>query len=416
MSSNEPFRTPGMNLSRPVSSESSGLITEVNPAVYTDDNGNLTFRDDFVVNQLGRESVTLRELYTRAKGVYLKDNGLWFSDETVSRPYSLKEIIDSCKKWKENLATGSLWWIGRTSFDHSACANLPRQFDPTGPNKVWSVDRYLSQENKYSSCANPNPSAIYNDLTDGQGRYKWFDIPGIELVIPPIEDPYKVTMILSKLAYSSYNQPEPILFRLYDWTTQTELTRTSVINGCSDKVMNPVSLSYFGRIPYTDGTQCYKEENCGCSEIQCIEGDTTCDAPDTGTIISNRFSQGARLIKVQFQVINYHTNHWERVFGAEIDDEYLSESTIDSVVFDVNPNAKYAKRHGTVELRNTDTQIVTFETPMTSTDYSVSLSSNRNINLWYLNKSTTGFTIKAELPFTGFVDWSIVNINPSAGT
>lgn len=413
MANKDPLKTPGMNLTRPAPKSSTGDLDFVDVGVYTDNSGNLTFKDDFVVNQLGRESITLRELYTRAKGVSLRNGGLWFNDETVSRPYSLKEIIDSCKKWKENLTTGSLWWIGRTAFDHSACANLPRQFDPSGPNKVWSIDRYLATENRLSSCTTPNPTALYNNLTDGQGRYKWFDVPGVELVIPPVEDAYKVTMILAKLAYSSYNQPEPVIFRLYDWTTQTELTRTSVINGCGNKVMNPVSLSYFGRIPYEAGASCYQEEDCGCTTVQCIDGDTTCDAPDTGTIITSKFQQGARLIKVQFQVVNYHVNHWERVFGAEINNEYLAQSTIDAVVFDVNPNAKFAKMHSTIQFRNTDTAVVSFDTPLLSTDYSVSLSSNTNINVWYLNKSTTGFTIKAELPFTGLVDWSIVNINPT---
>ena len=416
MAKNEPFKTPGINLSRPAPIGTNGSVQQVNPAVYTDDTGNLVFRDNFVTKQLGVESLSLRDLYTRANGVFMQDGGIWFRDEKVSRPYSLKEIIDSCKKWKENLATGSLWWIGRTAFDHSACANLPRQDDPAGVNKVWSIDRFLSQENKFSNCLSPNPSAVYENLTNGQGKYKWFDVPGVELVIPPIADPYKVTMLLAKLAYSSYNQPEPIMFRLYDWTTQTELTRTSVINGSADKVMNPVSLSYFGRVPYSEGDDCFQEENCGCTEVQCVDGDPTCDTPDTGTIISSKFSQGARLIKVQFQVVNYQTNHWERTFGAEIDDTYLTESTLDAVVFDVNPNAKFAKKHGQEEFRNTDSIAVKFESPLTSTNYSVSLSSNRNINIWYLNKSTTGFTIKSELPFTGLVDWSIVNINPTSGS
>lgn len=414
---NKAFTTSGINLARTVPNGKSGTINDLETGIFTDSEGNLTFKDDFVVNDLGKSSLSLRELYTRAKGVYIgSDGGLWFNDETLSRPYSLNEIVNSCRRWKENLATGSLWWIGGTQFNHAACANLPRQTEPTGANKVWSIDRYLAEINQLSSCSNAEVSALYNNLTDGQGRYKWFDVPGIEIVIPPIEDEYKVSMILAKLAYSSYNQPEPVLFRLYDYTTQTELTRTSVINGCADKVMNPVSLSYFGRMPNPRSEEnCLAEENCGCVDITCIDGDETCDAPDTGTIITNRFGEGARLIKVQFQVINYQTNHWERVFGAEIDDEYLAQSTLDAILFDVNPNARFAKKQGTVQMSNTDTYIVTFDDPLQSTDYTIALSSGSNVNIWYANKSTTGFTIKSELPFTGFVDWSIVNINSSAG-
>jgi hypothetical protein len=221
-------------------------------------------------------------------------------------------------------------------------------------------------------------------------------------------------MILAKLAYSSYNQPEPIIFRLYDFTAQEELTRTCVINETSEKIMNPTCLEYFGTLPNVTGEEsCTLTEDCGCTNLECVVGDETCTSSDAGAVIATRYAEGSHLIKVQFQVINYHTNHWERVFGIEIDDVYLSDSSVDVVVFDANPQEKFTKKHGTETFNNESRKTISFDTELTSSEYSLALSCDKNINLWYSNKTSSGFVINSELPFSGEVDWSIVNINPN---
>jgi len=410
------FFASGITLTKPAETGSSGSISDVSTALFIDSNGNLNFRDEYVKKILGKDSLSLKELYTRAKGVFVKEGKLYFKDESISRAYSLEEIIGACRRWKENLTTGSLWWLGRTSIDHAACANLPRFDDPTGMNYVWSVDRFLSQVNRLSTCGDDTPLTFYEKTVDpNTGLWRWWDVPGLELVIPPVTDQYKLGMIIAKLAYGTYNSPEPIIFRLYDQTAGKELARTSVIQGCEAKIMNPVTISYFGTMP-SSAEDCTAPENCGCVTIDCVTGDTACDAPDTGTTVLSKFSSGSHLLKIQFHVINYQPNHYERVFGIEQDGEYLSTSTIDAVVFDANPSDKFAKKQGTVQFNGESQKIVNFGTPMSSTSYSISLSSNRNINIWYDNKSETGFRINAELPFSGYVDWSIVNLNQNTGS
>lgn len=409
------FFAAGITLTKPAESNSSGAITDVNTALFIDSNGNLNFRDEYVKKILGKDSLTLKELYTRAKGVFVKDDKLYFKDDSLSRAYSLEEIVSACRNWKENLTTGSLWWLGRKEIDHSACANLPRFSDPTGPNFVWSIDRFLAQVAKLSSCSAPTPLTFYEKTVDpNTGQWRWWDVPGLEIVIPPVTDQYKLGMIIAKLAYGAYNSPEPVIFRLYDQTANKELARTSVIQGCEAKIMYPTTLTFFGTMPNST-EDCTAPENCGCVTLDCVTGDTSCDAPDTGTVILNKFESGSHLLKIQFHVINYQPNHWERVFGVEIDGEYLSTSTIDAVIFDANPNDKYAKKQGTVQFNGESQKTVSFGTPMSSTSYSISLSSNRNVNIWYDNKSETGFRINGELPFSGYVDWSIVNLNPNTG-
>lgn len=409
------FFASGITLTKPSETGSSGSISDLNTALFVDDKGNLNFRDEYVKKILGKDSISLKELYTRAKGTFYKEGQLYFKDESITRAYSLEEIVNACRRWKENLTTGSLWWLGRSAIDHSSCANLPRFDDPTGQNRVWSVDRFLSQVSKLSSCETPTPLTFYEKTIDPTtGAWRWWDVPGMEIVVPPVTDAYKLGMIIAKLAYGSYNSPEPIIFRLYDQTAGKELVRSSVQQGCQSKIMYPVTLNYFGTMPSTV-EDCEAVENCGCVAIDCVTGDTSCDAPDTGAIIANKYESGSHLIKIQFHVINYQPNHWERVFGVEIDGVYLSTSTIDAVIFDANPMEKYAKKQGSAQFNGESQKTVTFEKPMSSTSYSISLSSNRNVNLWYDNKTSTGFKINSELPFSGYVDWSIVNLNANNG-
>jgi hypothetical protein len=97
----------------------------------------------------------------------------------------------------------------------------------------------------------------------------------------------------------------------------------------------------------------------------------------------------------------------------EIDGTYLSKSTLEAIVFDSNPNGKFGKKHGTIQFTTQNTTQVTFVTPLDTSNYAVSLSCNKNINCWWENKSNVGFKIVSELPFSGYVDWTITNLNPS---
>lgn len=413
MTNKRPLEVTGINMSETVQQSLNPNDPRlVRIGIYPDENGNLRFTDEFVRNVLGKESVSLQDLYTRIKGIFSENGQLFFKDSTLSRAYSLEEIVNSCRRWRENLMTGSLWWMGRTSIDHFNCANLPRRTDPTGEFKVWSVDRFLSQLTRTINCEDPSPLTFYEKTTDPlTGEWKWWDVPGLELVLPPVEDSFKVAMMFAKLSYKSYNSPEPIIFRLFDYTANKELARSAVVQGCEGQVMYPVPITYFGPIENVD--ECIQDEGCGCVQIECIDGDNTCSAPDTGTVITKQFARNSHLIKVQFHVLNYQPNHWERVFGVEIDDVYLSTSTIDAVMFDINPSARFTRKHNTVIFNGETELAVTFETPLLSTDYAINLSSNKNVNLWYDSKSTTGFRIRSELPFNGFVDWTIINLNPS---
>lgn len=428
-----PLNADGVVLSGPADPNSLGQISDTEVGIFTDENGNMLFRDKYVSQILGKETISLKELYTRVNGIFteLDSTGksqLLFKDETVSRAYSLQEIVSSCSNWRKNLTNGSLWWVGRSEVDHSSCANLPRATEPDGTPLLWSVDRFLAELNNLSQCDSVNPVSFYDLTTDPRtGEPRWWDVQNLELVLPPT-DAYKSSLIMAKLAYSSYNSPEPIMFRLYDATTGTELVRTAVVNDNSGKILYPAPLTYFGPLPssnsktggltrsFSSGFQQDCDEDCGCTNVNCIEGDPYC-VTSSAENFEQIFQEGSHLIKVQFRVINYHPNHWERVFGLELPEtgssgqaEYLTSSCIDAVLFNTSPDSKYARQHGTAEFINSQEVVIEFAEPFISTDYSVTLACNQNINVWFSNKTRFGFTLKAELPFSGLVDWTVLSL------
>lgn len=434
--SKRPYQANGVVFKGPAAPTSEGSIQDIDVGMVTDDKGNLVFRDKYLTEVLNRDSITLKELYNRVRGVFTQLNAqgqsqLYFQDETVSRPYSLEEIVNACASFRAGRVNGSLWWVGRQEIDHSACANLPRIDEPEGVNRVWSVDRFLAELNNITECDNVTPIEFFELTVDPEtGQPKWWDVQNLEIVLPP-SDSAKAAVIMAKLAYQSFNSPEPIIFRLYDATAGVELVRTSAVNANGGRILYPVPLTYFGPVPtinkrttfsqrsksFNSGSIVDCEEDCGCADISCIEGDPYCTV-STGEDVSTVFGEGAHLIKVQFRVVNYQPNHYERVFGQEIPNdaeggapEYLTTSTIDSLIFDVSPESKYTRQHGTQGFDNQSEVVVEFPTPFISADYSVSLSCDNNINLWYTNKTRFGFTIKAELPFRGNVDWTILNLS-----
>ena len=151
-------------------------------------------------------------------------------------------------------------------------------------------------------------------------------------------------------------------------------------------------------------------EDCGCKTVSCVEGDPACFNPNE-QFISNNFSQNSHIIKVQFHAINYHPDHWERVFGAAFDGEPLTKSNIDVAIFDINPASKLQRKHGTATFDSAEEVQVVFSSPLNNSSYSLNMTANKNVKLWFTNKTANGFTIKSSKAFSGFVDWTAIQLN-----
>ena len=384
-----------------------------NVGISSDEKGNLLFTDCYISEILGLDSISLRDILTKIKGIYVKDGKIYFKDDSISRPYSLEEIVGICRRWRKNLSTGSLWWLGRSETDHYSCSNIPEKNNQSVENRLWSVDRFLSVL-EGESLGVSSPLTFYEKTKDQTtGEWKWWDIPGVEIVVPPIEDNYKLALINCKLSYASYDSPNPIVFRLYDQTSGKELTKATVLQGNSHEILYPVNLTYFGNLEWVDRS--LFNNSVFSQQVYCSDGNDNCRVSDIGIVTSRTYPQGSHLIKAQFHVINYQSDHWSRVFGHSVDSTNSAPSSLDCLIFDVNPNAKFTRKHGTIDFKNEKEKTIQFTNALVDTNYSINLSSNKNVNLWYENKGRNGFVIKSEIQFSGTVDWTIINLNSNNG-
>jgi len=415
-----PLLTNGIVLSGTPQKTSDGSITSFDTGIVTDNQGNLIFRDSYVTDFLQKDSISLKELYNRAKGIFYKDGNLYFKDDTLPREYSLSEIVNTCSNWKRSLASGSLWWVGRTETDHRSNANIPKTPD-FNENIFWSLDKFLEQVESFNLCGVPNPTSFFQKTIDTNGNLKWWDVQGLEIVVPAIADKYKLAVIMAKLAYSQRNGTDPVIFRLYDATAQVELTRTAVIQNNSQYNNIPVSLNYFGPLTVPQVAKnrmavnpnsivCDTDQDCGCTTVDCVEGDQTCFIPNPN-YINNQYATNSHLIKIQFRVAGCSTNYWDRYFGTDIDQQGADKSSINVMIFDASPATQYTRKHGTITFDKVTQMNVVFDNPLTDVNYSVNLSPNKNINVWYSNKTVTGFTINCGLKLQGYVDWTITKLN-----
>lgn len=419
----DPLYVPGVVFQKPANPRSEGTMKDIDVGVSFDDKGNIVFRDNYVTKYLNKDSISLAELYSRTKAITYRDGQIYFKDASLQREYSLQEIVSSCSQWRRNLIAGSLWWAGRSETDHRSCANIPKTNNSNDQlNVYWSVDKYMTDTTGVSVCEAVKPLSFYEKTTDPDtGAWKWFDIQNVELVIPPIEDTYKLAIIVAKLAYVQRKGSEPIIFRLYDATVGKELARATVVQNGSDYVHYPVSLAYVGNIPVATFTSinlaknnpasivCSTDEDCGCIDTTCVQGETACLNPNI-SYVDKQYAPNSHLIKVQFHIANFHPDYWDRYFGVDIDNQAAAVSSINAMIFDASPANKYVHRQGTATFNKVSSVDVVFDSPLSVSNYSINFSCNKNINVWYSNKSKTGFTINSELEFQGYVDWTILNI------
>jgi hypothetical protein len=429
MAEDKKFTTDGVVLRGPASFGSDGLLTDVDMGIFINDKGDLVFRDNFIKNVLKKDALTLREIYNKSKGVFVElvpdpadatktIEKLYFKDGTVNKAYSLEEIVNLCQSARRSLITGPLWWVGRTEIDHSECANITLETEknnPDAPYILWSLDRYLADVTNTKSCDSLSPMTFYEKtINPTTGEWLWWDVQNLEIVVPPISDPYKLAMLLAKLSYQSYNSEEPVIFRLYDATVGKELTRTAVMQANKGKVLSPITLSYFGNLFDTNNTNSTTSScstnDCSCTTVDCFSGDGNCFVPNN-KYVAERYAAQSHIIKVQFHVINYQPNHWERILGAAYGNETVTKSSIETVIFDINPSSRISRKHGTAEISNAESINIVFDNSFATSAYSVQLTPNKNAKVWVTNKSDSGFTINCSKKLTCSVDWTAILLN-----
>lgn len=437
---NDSFLVDGISLGIP--NQSATDITTLDSAITCDISGNLVFKDQFTENLVDvdgnpKNTVTLKELYERINGVYVSNGKLFFKDSTVSRPFSLKEIIESYSNWKSKLTTGGIFWLGSTKITNNDCNNLMVNVDgdPTYTENtlatiadgrtftklestndypsdakgtvVFSLDQYLSNLDDYNSITNPNGYAYTST-----GEMRWHTVPNLSIILPPL-DSNKLCYLMAKINVRLIKNEKPVLFRLYDETVGVELDRKSVNNNSKFPTEQQPVLSFIGKVPVYSSKY---NVDCGCS---LIKNTSTTENSPPHTISVQFHCEDILTDNVLYDACEGSTNIAYRAkerrligFPNSISSTPIVNLSIDAIIYDINKNDSFGRKvGGNVSFSNENTKVIQFEKAYTDNNYTISLSSNKNINMWYINKKSTGFTIVAENKFTGYVDWIATKIN-----
>ena len=429
----EPFLASGISLGKPTTDATS--IQNVDNVLFLDEQGKLHFRDSYIVTQVDIngnpiETITLEDLWTKNKGVYVKDGKLFFKDSTTNRAYSLSEMVSAFTDTKNRFVQGGIWWIGRTAITNAECENIIVNVNGN-PNNPINDDgaRLFTKNNNGEYPLNAQGTRVFsidqyiNDTDFGTtgfrrtetGEKRWHDIPSLQILIPAVDE-NKITTIISKLSIRTIKNTTPIMFRLYDETTDNVLDTTAVGNNSLDPVEQQPLLTFTGRL--TTFNEKFEKLNCQCPTEE--QKESAQEEPPH--IIKVQFYVDEVLQDDIFQqdcvtdgnvtqigdtnVILYSATE-RRLFGFpnSLTSEPITNSSIDCVIYDVSKEDKIGRKSGTVDFNNNDIYVIKFNRPFSSTDYSVAISCNKNINMFYTNKRKDGFTIRSEKKFTGSVDW-----------
>jgi hypothetical protein len=97
--------------------------------------------------------------------------------------------------------------------------------------------------------------------------------------------------------------------------------------------------------------------------------------------------------------------------GAAYGNQTVTKSSIETVIFDINPSSRISRKQGTAELGNVDTIRVAFDNAFATSAYSVQVTPNKNVKVWVTDKSENGFTIMCSKKLTCSVDWTAILLN-----
>lgn len=387
-----------------------GLKFNNGEEIFIDDNDNLSFRylDDKNIEQ----KITLKDLYSKLNAVQINELGeLLLVDTTNENTYLFSDVLDITKNWQKHISGGSLWWSGSKQVNHVECANIPAsEFCDASQKVMWSVDKNLEELRKANE--NINIGDNYNKLTNNDDdctlskNWDWYDVSNMQMIVPPINDANKIAMINTTLSFTSRRDNQPIVFRIYDATNQEELSRVSVMNSNDNYANNPITLQY---LDYLSKNKVCKtnEEECGvCNDLECVDGDPYVFDPNKN-YVSETLDSSYRLIKIQYHVDNLKQDFFDRIFGYWSDGNIGAISSINIMMFDSNSGVRDKNQQGTALFVKQDSYQITFENELSSNNYTISLSPNKNVNTWFESKKSTGFKIKSEFDLNGNVDWQI---------
>ena len=376
--------------------QTAGLEFSTGEKIYIGDNG-LTF---VYKNGEVLEEITLEDLREKLTALSISDGQLQLKDTSTGKLVSLSSILGSTTNWQNTIRNGSLWWNGSQTTNHLEFANIPASETCSDTTPVlWSIDKDLARQDLVSS----NKTGC-----DADADWQWFDVSGLYMVIPAITDEFKIAHITSSIAYTSRNDISPVSFRLYDATSGTELSRVSVQNSNENYNTHTINLSYTDYVEKNIG--CSPTDSIGscgvCNDIECLDGDPYTFEPNNN-YTAIKYTGGQRLIKIQYHTEEVRKNHFDRIFGNYNDGNFGALSKINVVIYNSNSKPKDQGLYGSQTFSKENTKDIVFPQELDNNTYHIALSCNKNMNSWFSNKTSNGFTINVENKLDGIIDWMV---------
>jgi hypothetical protein len=384
----------------------------IEDAIRVDQNGNLIFKDN-------ETEVTLKDLLVSSKGIEeeIDDDGsvtLYFLDDKNQR-VSLGRVYELL--FKENVINGVFWFGERSS-----------EFLDD------EMDEYIVEEFYNRVGGDGIDPRSLNILLEETDSFKniWFDVPCIEVITPEYVD-NKYASITAKVCFKIKCELSTITaFRIYDATVGLELARNvQIVRASPDNYITyTVPLSYQGPLPDSiqerggicrevtiDDLQNVQYEN-GIEKGEVItRGDKGyVQIPNSRHIIKLQWATCSSTIELD--TIGNPVGEFNRKFDSN------GETSLDVVVYDKNSTfneGNITQLTGSFEVDNYDgnatilfsEQSVSIDT---DEDYVVEFSTNKNFEVWILNKSAEGFTLAwNRSPRDGVVDWIVIQNKRNVG-
>jgi len=286
---------------------------------------------------------------------------------------------------------------------------------------------------------------------------RWFDIDGFYVTTQKISNETGMAVLASMNLDILHKKRAKFEFRLFESSSQQELDRITIETAPSSdgdtfrqfKETVPVQLSYIGPSPLVTCTEesfskCIATSNLDVNShvrVNATSLYSTDAVSDKYAFMADNLQQYdllaknnddinyvdlkvPRVIRVQWRMImpdDYagvtHSNDISDI-RFEKSTDFKDDFEMSVSLYDFEKTVKKNVRHKGVASFNKLSKKrieLDFMIANSSKDYSINLECSRNINVWYEDKTSSGFTIVAEKDFEGEVVW-VVSKQPNFGS
>lgn len=378
---------------------------KIENAISTDNLGNVKFKDKFT-------EVYLKDLIIKAKNItettedgeaytlYFQDN--YNNKKTLGEIYStvFVKALQSMVHWFSERANKNLS-DGMDVFIFEEIMNsLPKNDDTTISKTVYDVTQNTYWKNK------------------------WFDIPCIQVVTPSYVDGKYA--IINAVVNMKVKAEKSLVtgFRIYDATTGLELSRIIHTSERSPGQFTTytIPISYQGPLPDSNISLENEYKKLTLNDIQNIQYENGVDQGDNVFKNLDKYEVlpiSRHVIKLQWITCDIGmelTNTGEMIgdFGRYFDS--TAETNLDVTIYSNKIVAKdLVQLNGVIDTLTLEKKVTTYKHifegvfPSEESNYSISFSTNKNVNVKLIERTFNGFSIEWDKYVEGLkIDWQIV--------